>query len=81
MATQNLTRPLSPPQLHPVFYEIVGRFIPIHSPAIQPPIAPPQSECCYTSEFCDCRELATVHHLETEQDLCARHWRKVVRRG
>jgi hypothetical protein len=28
-----------------------------------------------------CSDRATVHHLPTELDLCARHYRKLVGRG
>ena len=30
--------------------------------------------CDWADQFCDCRELGTVHCLETEEDLCSRHY-------
>lgn len=38
------------------------------------------TECAWSDEHCDCRELATVHHLESEQEFCLRHF-QAVRRG
>jgi hypothetical protein len=32
--------------------------------------------CDWTDEFCDCRDLGTIYSLITEEDLCARHYRK-----
>lgn len=32
--------------------------------------------CDWTDEFCDCRDLATICCLVTEEDLCARHYAK-----
>lgn len=30
--------------------------------------------CDWTDVFCDCRDLGTIHCLETEEDLCFRHY-------
>jgi hypothetical protein len=30
--------------------------------------------CNWADQFCDCRELGTIHCLETEEDLCSRHY-------
>ena len=30
--------------------------------------------CDFTDEYCDCREKATVHLIETEEGLCLRHF-------
>jgi hypothetical protein len=30
--------------------------------------------CDWTDMFCDCRDLGTIHCLETEEDLCFRHY-------
>ena len=32
--------------------------------------------CDWTDEFCDCRELATICCLLTEEDLCTRYYTK-----
>jgi hypothetical protein len=32
--------------------------------------------CDWTDEFCDCRNLGTIYSLITEEELCARHYRK-----
>jgi len=32
--------------------------------------------CDWTDEFYDCRDLGTIYSLITEEDLCARHYRK-----
>jgi len=32
--------------------------------------------CDWTDEFCDCRDLGTIHSLITEEELCARHYWK-----
>jgi hypothetical protein len=34
--------------------------------------------CDYATEFGSCPHVATVHHLESEQEFCAGHFRKVV---
>lgn len=37
--------------------------------------------CTYSDEHVsNCKDLGTVHHLESEQDLCLRHF-KAVNRG
>jgi hypothetical protein len=30
--------------------------------------------CDFTDEYCDCLEKGTVHLIETEEDLCLRHF-------
>ena len=35
---------------------------------------PNLTTCYWADEFCDCRELGTIHCLETEEDLCPRHF-------
>lgn len=30
--------------------------------------------CDFCDEYCDCRDKATVHLIETEEDLCVRHF-------
>jgi hypothetical protein len=37
------------------------------------------SECDFEDEYGDCRQRATVHHLESEKEYCADHFRKVTR--
>ena len=32
--------------------------------------------CDYADERCDCTARATVHLIETEEDLCLRHFEK-----
>jgi hypothetical protein len=32
--------------------------------------------CDFCDQHCDCREKATVHLIETEEDLCLRHFEK-----
>jgi hypothetical protein len=32
--------------------------------------------CDFSDECCDCREKATIHLIETEEDLCLRHFEK-----
>ena len=36
-------------------------------------------QCNFEDEYCDCREPATVHHLESEQEFCLRHFQAVTR--
>lgn len=36
-------------------------------------------QCWYADEHCDCRDLATVHHLASEQEFCERHFQAVTR--
>lgn len=36
-------------------------------------------QCWFSDEHCDCRELATVHHLASEQEFCERHFQAVTR--
>jgi hypothetical protein len=39
-------------------------------------------QCYFADEFCNCKELATVHDLKSEQDFCLRHFQMVeVERG
>ncbi len=47
---------------------------------------PQLSLCCYVSPVIgiadggyECKEPAVVHHVATEQDYCARHYREVGR--
>lgn len=35
---------------------------------------PNLTTCYWVDKFCDCRELGTIHCLETEEDLCSRHY-------
>lgn len=35
--------------------------------------------CQFEDEHCNCRARAAVHHLESEQDLCLRHFQAVNR--
>jgi len=35
--------------------------------------------CAFEDEHCDCRDLAVVHHLLTEQEFCLRHFQAVSR--
>jgi len=37
------------------------------------------SECDFEDEYGDCRQRATVHHLESEKEYCADHFRKVTK--
>ena len=34
------------------------------------------SRCDYREDWCDCTARATVHLIETEEDLCLRHFEK-----
>ena len=34
---------------------------------------PQLSTCDFEDEYCDCRQLATVHDLATDREFCARH--------
>jgi len=36
-------------------------------------------QCNFSDEHCDCRAQATVHHLASEQEFCARHFQAVTR--
>ena len=38
------------------------------------------STCAFEDQFGDCREVATVHHLKSEHEFCADHF-KVISRG
>lgn len=35
--------------------------------------------CAFEDEHCDCRDLAVVHHLSSEQEFCLRHFAEVSR--
>jgi hypothetical protein len=35
--------------------------------------------CYWSDEHCDCREVATVHHLASELEFCERHFQAVSR--
>ena len=37
------------------------------------------SQCDFEDEHCNCRAQATVHHLESEQEFCLRHFQAVTR--
>jgi|HubBroStandDraft_2_1064218.scaffolds.fasta_scaffold220214_1 hypothetical protein len=37
--------------------------------------------CDFEDQYGDCRQRATVHHLESEKEYCCDHFRKVVQRG
>lgn len=37
------------------------------------------SECAFSNEYVSCAEVATVHHLASEQEFCARHFQAVSR--
>jgi hypothetical protein len=37
------------------------------------------SECDFEDRYGDCRQRATVHHLESEKEYCADHFRKVTK--
>ncbi|HZW05371.1 MAG TPA: hypothetical protein VFF58_00555 [Candidatus Nitrosotalea sp.] len=37
------------------------------------------TRCFWEDQHCDCRELATVHHLASEQEFCLRHFQEVSR--
>ena len=39
---------------------------------------PDLTTCDWTDEFCDCRDLGTIYSLITEEELCARHYRKTL---
>lgn len=36
--------------------------------------------CYWSDEYCDCKALAIVHHLESELEFCSRHFRMVDKR-
>ncbi len=43
-------------------------------------VAKPQLGLCdFEDEHCDCRQPATVHVLQTDQEFCARHFAVVVK--
>jgi hypothetical protein len=45
---------------------------------------PVLKQCYFSDEHCDCRDLATVHHLASELEFCDRHFaivNKAVHRG
>jgi len=35
------------------------------------------SLCDFEDEHCDCRRLATVHHLASEHEYCDRHFQQI----
>ena len=35
--------------------------------------------CDYCEDWCDCTARATVHLIETEEDLCLRHFEKRIK--
>jgi hypothetical protein len=38
------------------------------------------TQCFWSDEHCDCRQLATVHDLHSEQEFCLRHFAEVEKR-
>jgi hypothetical protein len=73
MAAQTLT-PLPLHSFPQAFAETLGRACGI--PAAETHLV----RCYFSDEHCDCKELATVHDLKSEQEFCLRHF-QVVRRG
>jgi hypothetical protein len=39
------------------------------------------TNCWFEDEFCDCRELATVHQLGTDYSYCLRHFQQITKGG
>lgn len=35
------------------------------------------TQCDWSDEWCDCKETATTHDLESEQEFCLRHFNMV----
>jgi hypothetical protein len=64
---------------HPAFPQVFAAAT--HEFARSISTQPPLGLCDYSTEFGDCQQIATVHHLQLEQQFCAGHFRKVVRRG
>jgi hypothetical protein len=41
---------------------------------------PTLGTCCFEDEHCDCRQVATIHDLDSHQEFCTRHF-LVTNRG
>jgi hypothetical protein len=37
--------------------------------------------CDWQDEACDCRQMAVVHHIQSELEFCLRHFRQWEREG
>ena len=79
MAAQHLTA-LSSPEFPQVLHDSVERII----DAVDRVLAAHSlnyllSPCDFEDQFGDCREVATVHHLKSEHEFCARHFKAVTR--
>jgi hypothetical protein len=72
---------LSHPQFPQIFSSAIDHLV------ARIAVKPQLGTCCYETPesrrgACDatpCRSLATVHHLATEQEFCARHFAEVNR--
>ncbi len=75
MAAQHLTA-LSSPEFPQVFDGCFARL----SARVDRVVAQSHlSTCDFNDEYCVCREVATVHHLASEHEFCARHFRQVTK--
>lgn len=77
MAAQHLTA-LASPEFPQVLTDSIERIIDVVDVVLARNA--PLSQCDFSDQDCDCREVATVHHLQSEQEFCARHF-KAVNRG
>lgn len=77
MAAPNL------PVLHsPHFHSAVERQLSSLTRSVERAFAEAQlTECFWDDEHCSCRAKATVHHLESELEFCARHFAQWEREG
>jgi hypothetical protein len=37
------------------------------------------SDCFWSDEHCDCRDVATVHDIESESEFCSRHYAALLK--
>ena len=77
MAVTHLTA-LSSPEFPQVLTDSIERIIDVVDVVLARNA--PLSQCDFSDQYCDCREVATVHHLKSEHEFCARHF-KAVNRG
>ena len=75
MAAQHLTA-LSSPEFPQAFEDLIDYEVRRVSRIVD---QAQLSTCDFADEYCDCRDKATVHHLKSEQEFCARHFAAVNR--
>lgn len=78
MAAHDLTF-LSAPNFHSILDGALSSLVPLVE---QAETRANLTTCYWSDEHCDCREIGTIHDLQSGNDFCARHFRMLeVSRG